>query len=906
MGRRVHNILLIFKRDLVRILKNPVALVVTLGVAVIPALYAWFNILANWDPYENTGTIAVAVANEDAGADVEGQGHVDVGQAVVDALKDNHKLGWTFVDRDDALSGVDSGRFYAAIVIPEDFSADLASVVTGRLDRPRLEYYVNEKLNAVAPKVTDSGASTVESTVNEQFVSTVTDVVTEKAKALAGDVTQGTQGAADSASARIREARGDLEAIGGLVDKTRTTCTSAQAAATDAQGVLDRLSSTVAGSSDTLGSALSQLGEARDQARTLSSRLDDALVGGATTMAGISSTASHDIGALAGDIGGAQATVDSAAAQLQSAQDSLSQAKQRLDQAVADLPVDGPLGDRVAELKQRLQEQSGRIQAQLDAQQEALDRLSKLSDAVKNATSAADSGAQGVNDAVKGAADGLLDTREALSRDSLPQAGQALDDFARAGSSLQGVLASLSTSIEGARGSLGQLVATVQEADGALGNTRAALDGAMGTLDSLSADLAAVTSSEAFSSLKELTEVDSGRLADFMGSPVAIEQKAVFPVANYGSGVTPFYTDLALFVGGFVLVSIYKLEVDREGIENLKPWEAYFGRWLLLFVVGVLQALITCVGDLVLGIQCVSPAAFILAGVVESFVYVNMVYALAVAFKHVGKALAVLIVILQIPGSSGLYPIQMQPDFFRALSPWLPFTYGNNAMREAIAGFYDGHFGHDILMLLLFVVPSLLVGVVLRRYLLNLNRLFDAKLRDTDLMICERTEPPEAHFRLSTLLKAALDSESYLKVFNERCTWFNRHYQRMVHVGFRCLVLCSTVLLVPMFAAGPEVKFTVLVIWICAILALIAFLVVVEYLHERMNEKTDLTSLPHDRLLEMVGESLDREVAPIAPFSRMGWPKGRLAQLLKDARAGERRDGDGPAEDDRGRGGDGR
>lgn len=79
---------------------------------------------------------------------------------------------------------------------------------------------------------------------------------------------------------------------------------------------------------------------------------------------------------------------------------------------------------------------------------------------------------------------------------------------------------------------------------------------------------------------------------------------------------------------------------------------------------------------------------------------------------------------------------------------------------------------------------------------------------------------------------------------------------------------------------------------------------VVEYLHERMNEKTDLTSLPHDRLLEMVGESLDREVAPIAPFSRMGWPKGRLEQLLKDARADERGDGDGPAEDDRGKGGD--
>ena len=135
---------------------------VTIGVAIIPALYAWFNILANWDPYGNTGTIAVAVANEDAGADVPGQSHIDIGQEVTDGLKENHQLGWTFVDKDEALAGVDSGAYYAAIVIPKDFSADLASVLSGTLEKPKLEYYVNEKLNAVAPKVTDSGATTVE------------------------------------------------------------------------------------------------------------------------------------------------------------------------------------------------------------------------------------------------------------------------------------------------------------------------------------------------------------------------------------------------------------------------------------------------------------------------------------------------------------------------------------------------------------------------------------------------------------------------------------------------------------------------------------------------------------------------------------------------------------------------
>lgn len=895
----MHNILEIFKRDFARILKNPVAVVVTLGVAVIPALYAWFNILANWDPYQNTGTIAVAVANDDRGANVEGVSHVDVGSEVVDALKDNHRLGWTFVDRDAALAGVDSGAYYAAIVIPDDFSEDLASVMTGDLERPELEYYVNEKLNAVAPKVTDSGATTVENTVNEQFVQTVTNVVTDKTKELAGSITTSTQSATDNAAARVRAAQEDLSRIGGLIDQTRATCTSATDAIKNADGVLDQLASTVDGAAGTLGQATDRLGQARGQARTLAGDLDKALVSGSTTVAGISSSAASDIGSLASSLGGAQAATDQALSQLQAAHDALGQAKTALDSAVAAIPGDQP---QAAAIKQRLQAQSSQIQEQLDAQQQAIDRLKQLSTTVKDGTAALKSGADEANGAISSASQGLLDTRQKLASDTLPAADTALDDFSSAAGGLQGFLGSLSGSVRQAKGSLSQLSATVSEADGALANTKDALSSAEQDLGTLATDLAAVSSSEAFSKAKDLLDVNPEEVAGFMASPVTIEEKAVFPVANYGSGVAPFYTDLALFVGGFVLVSIYKLEVDGEGIKNLKPWQGYFGRGLLLVLVGTMTALVTCVGDLLLGIQCVNPAAFIFAGIVESFVYVNLVYALAVAFKHIGKALAVLIVILQIPGSSGLYPIQMQPDFFRALSPWLPFTYGNNAMREAIAGFYDGHYAHDLAMLLLFLVPALLIGVVLRRYLLNLNRLFDAKLRETDLMTCERTVPPEANFRLTTLIKAALDTEGYRKVFLERCAWFNLHYQKMVNVGFRALLLCFTVLLVPMFVAGPEVKFVVLVVWIVAILCLIAFLIVVEFLHERMNEKTDLTAMPREKLLEMVGRRLDHEVAPIAPFSKI---RGSMTLLPHLRHVQETGKDDGTDEKDL-KGGDGR
>ena len=169
----------IFLHGIKRILKNPIAVLVTIGVCIIPSLYAWFNIAANWDPYKNTQTMPIAVVSEDVGAEVGSQGHINAGDLVVDKLKNNNQLQWTFVSKEEALDGVYSGRFYAAVVIPSNFTQSLASVISGNLEHPQIEYFVNEKLNPVAPKVTDSGAKTIETQINEQFLSKVAEVISE-------------------------------------------------------------------------------------------------------------------------------------------------------------------------------------------------------------------------------------------------------------------------------------------------------------------------------------------------------------------------------------------------------------------------------------------------------------------------------------------------------------------------------------------------------------------------------------------------------------------------------------------------------------------------------------------------------------------------------------------------------
>ena len=147
-GTSVRTVLKILRRDVRRLADNPVAIVITLGVALIPSLYAWFNIVANWDPYENTSTVPVAVVNEDEGAEVAGLGPINAGDMIVGELKENGQLGWTFVGEREALDGVRAADYYAAFVIPPDFTASLADMLDGDVRKGDIAYYVNEKANA--------------------------------------------------------------------------------------------------------------------------------------------------------------------------------------------------------------------------------------------------------------------------------------------------------------------------------------------------------------------------------------------------------------------------------------------------------------------------------------------------------------------------------------------------------------------------------------------------------------------------------------------------------------------------------------------------------------------------------------------------------------------------------------
>ena len=832
----------IFKRDIKRLLVNPVALVVTIGVCVIPSLYAWYNIVANWDPYGNTQGIKIAVANNDQGTQNDLVGELNAGDQVVDQLKDNKQLGWTFVDSaDDAKEGVESGEYYAAIVIPKNFSSNLLSMLDGNFHEPKLTYYVNEKKSAIAPKVTDTGANTIEQTLNSTFVSTVSETVADIAKNMGVDLkdqTSDTQSSLSAsvaeASATLQEVRDSLSGMNGAVDSTTGAIASADAALVGLGNQLPSLKTAINQGNDLLG-------ETRTTAGKLNTSLSSALGQGSVLLGQTSASVNTAVGKLSGTVSAAKTKIDASLSDLQTVID-------KNNVVLNELRYFGNTGND--NLNQSIDSAIQKLEAANAKLQGVHDGLAAQSDALGNDASSVAGASDSINNAVQAGVKALGDAQGTLNSDVLSKVSSGLDSFSAVSGDLTGVVSGLDPTISGARGLLAQLNSTLAQTKNTLSQTDASLAKIQEKLDRAANDIAALQTSESMGQLADLLGIDVNDVSDFMASPVELTSKAVYPVASFGSGIAPFYTNLALWVGGYVLIAIYKLEVDREGIGDFTARQAYFGRWMLLVLLGALQAVIVTVGDLVIGVQCLHPAMFVLGGVAISFVYVNIIYALSVAFKHIGKAIGVILVIVQIPGSSGMYPIEMMPGFFQWLHPLLPFTYGINLLRETIGGLYSYNYVFNLAVLGVFLAIALFIGVILRPALLNLNLLFDKQLATTGLMICEHNDMPSERYSLRTAMRIMLDSESYRRDLIDHAVEFERRYPAYIKGGFAAVIGVQVLLFIlsSVLDIDNNGKIILLVIWIISVIAICAWLINIEYIRSSLATQMRISALSDEDL----------------------------------------------------------
>ena len=672
------NVWNIFRADWHRITASVVAVVVLLGLCLVPCLYAWFNILSNWDPYgeSSTSRIKVAVASEDDGCEVLGL-HVNIGELVLQGLESNKQMGWVFVDGETAaVDGVEAGDYYAALVIPREFTGDFVSILSGELRHPQIQYYENEKKNAIAPKITSKAKTAVQEQINTTIIGKVADALTTAGSVFKAMGWDG-QDIADNLLGRLDEAQRQMTQLGAVLVSLRDVMDGAESlldasaiTIRDAQGAVDSANAAA-------GSTVQLIGGGLDAADTANSDLLAVLNNTYTVL--------EDVDALL-RIPDTE-TLDQ---QLQSQIHRQLQAVIRALEAQAAIVTDPEL------------------QAQLQA---AIVNLRVLDEAVDGMS-------------VSAARDSVLDllaqVQENLRMAALRTNQEVNDYLHSAGAEAQASLRALQQLLSAAASGLNGVDSSLYTYADAVAATQPTLDAGIALADTVSGyladmeeDLRRVTDSGAFQRFCELMESDSGHMADYLSSPVQLNTEIVYEIKDYGSAMAPYYVMLALFVGSLLTAVMIRVPVTQPEFVGCPAIQRYFGRFAIFFLMAMGQALVTAFGCLhFVGMTVAEPALFVLACCVCSLNFAAMNYALVYSLDNIGMALSVVIMVLQVAGSGGSYPVHVLPQLFQKLYPVMPFHYGMDMLRETIGGMYGQTYLRCALVLLGMCVVFTVFGLV--------------------------------------------------------------------------------------------------------------------------------------------------------------------------------------------------
>lgn len=830
----------IFKRDIGRLSKNIVALIVVIGVCIIPSLYAWFNIAANKDPYGNTANIKIAVANNDAGTENDMLGNLDVGGQIVDTLKENDSLGWVFVSEDKAISGVKSGEYYAAIVIPDNFSESMVSFLSGKIEQPEFDYYLNEKKNAIAPKITDTGANTIQQQVNTEFVSAAAGTVADILNGSVSGIGTKLDDVQNDISTKISTVSDNLKEYEKALDSFNKTVDSSNKLIEKSKKSMAIVKSDANSGVNSIKNGTDSLTLVRNDIADFANDLGAGISKAQNSLAKVNTKSGINLGKISSKTESIHGQFQEMITSVESIIDKNSEMLTTLKEINKKYP-----SDSLTNLINELDSQNSKYKT-------ILQKLRTGSDSINDATTTSVKAVESISKIIEKNTKDIHSSKVTVENGIMTGLNTSLDTFSNIQGTLSGILKGVGPATDNVVTLMDQLENSLDSAKKALSSTGSSIKKVQERLDKANVDISVVKTSKIYEKLKDMTNLDSDKVASFMSSPVKLKTETFYSVENYGTAMTPFYTNLAIWVGGIVLIAIFKMEVDKsKKIKNFTPTQAYFGRWMLFILVGFVQALIICLGDIfILKIKCQHPVLFVVAGLVAAFVYVNLIYALSLTFKHIGKAVSVILVILQIPGSAGTYPIEMTPGFFQAIHPLLPFTYGINAMREAIAGTYGHYYVKNLVILLIYVPIALFIGLVLRRLLLNLNSLFDKKLEQTGLMICEEGGITRERVRLLTTVKILAGEKQFRDEINKKVGQFEICYPKLIKGGFFAIVIIPIVFLILMFSITSKMVF--LVLWIVSIILIALYLICVEFIHENLLNKQKMAEMTGDELIEQL------------------------------------------------------
>lgn len=721
------NILAIFKADVRGLVKNVLALIIIIGLCILPSLYAWFNIYSNWDPYANTGNIKIAAYSEDEGYTGEDGTVQNMGGKILDNLKENTAIGWTMVNSgEEAIEGVKSGDYYAAVVIEKDFSYKMFNMFAEGFANPGITYYENEKKNAVATKITDTAVSTLQQSIDAQFVDVVIRTVFEQTNNVSGEI---------ETNNKIKEFTEKLTAVNNNLITYETTIESLISANKE---------------------LTTSVGKAQDEIDSLKGQVDTGIDDVTGVQNGISTTRTS--------LSDFNAKVKESVAQIES---SLDKVVSELENTTVTDDVRKMADDMIQTMKDvnTLKKEALKLEAAIkgiklpsDYDKETQDALNAIGSVIGNAddirevinglgiTDAADKvtsrieaefakKTDSVEDAVRTCKDYASNMRNMFTNSLMPQIDGILANTEQILATVNTLLESINTTLENTGTIFDGMVSTIGSTNQSLEQMQVIIQGVSEKLKSVTELFNGTTEDERVQALRKLMSGDPDTYGEFFSEPVKIDTVEVYPIANYGSAMTPFYTVLALWVGALLLTALVKVKAEPKNLQGVKLHQLYFGRYLLFFVLGQIQALVVVLGDIyLLHCQILDKGLFWFTASLTSFVFTLLVYSLTLSFGDIGKAVAVVIMVIQIAGSGGTFPIELLPSVYRNIYIFFPFPYAINAMRDTIGGMYGNMYVKSLLQLMIFAVAALVLGLVIRKPFIKWNHFVEKRMEDTKMM----------------------------------------------------------------------------------------------------------------------------------------------------------------------------
>lgn len=733
------NIWKIFTGDLKKLVKQPFALVIIIGLCVIPSLYAWFNIFANWDPYANTGGIPVAVVSLDKDYTRKDGSVVNMGESVLESLHSNTSVKWVFLDtEEEAREGVEAGKYYAAIVITEKFTYSMYNVFSDDFENPSLIYYQNQKSNAIATKITDTVAGTLQNTINETFIKVAATTIFEEGNSVS-DQMQG-DSYVEEFCADLEELNDNLKEYSTMIDTFRAGNDRLEAAITHVNYEIPVMQKKLDATTASLNQSSQNLSSTRDTLSNFSTNVDTSMSTIQTSLEDMKkildqSKLADDTAQMTKDLNKVARDTNTLNGQVNNLLAALIEQRVQGSVSGGDASTGSGSGNTAAT--------DAAIEA-LKAMQKELDMMNTVIGSVLESTDeqAAEKAKVNVNNAMNNlknvidSCENSVSNMQGIYKNNLvPQMQKVLTNMSDSLNQVTNLVNTLSSTVQ----NIGVVMEGVGDAvDGtseSLGQIQGVVDGISQKLTDLTEQLEGASEEEMMDILVRFLGGDPDSLGAYFASPVTMETIAMYPVATYGSAMTPFYSTLAIWVGSTILVALVKVKASPKNLKNVQSYQLYFGRYLLFLLLAQIQAAIIVAGDLwLLKVNIVEPGLFFLAASFTATAFSLLIYSLTLAFGDVGKAVCVIVMVLQIAGSSGTFPIELLPDIYQKIYIFFPFPYAITAMREALAGMYGTAYMAALAKLILFMLEGLLIGLVIRIPFVKLNHFVEERMEDTEFM----------------------------------------------------------------------------------------------------------------------------------------------------------------------------